>query len=71
MENNIYLNGEERKILRQLLRRNISLCDKLLQLHHDLFGFRRTLEFYGVLRRQKLLQKIYGKVEKKSKTGGN
>lgn len=67
MNNNMYINGVERKVLRQIVKRQLKKVDEMIDLHRSLFGFQWTKTLVGLRQRELILETIYDKIDKHSK----
>lgn len=63
MNNKTYINGQEKKILRKLIDKELKLIKKLINIDIMLYGPYRGPEFTGLMKRTEVLIEIYSKIK--------
>lgn len=62
MKNKTYINGQDKKILRKLIQKELKVVDTLIDIDIELYGFYRSPLFYGVMKRKRVLDDLYNKL---------
>ncbi len=63
MNNKTYINGQDKKILRKLIQKELKVVRTLLDIDITLYGMYRSPLYYGLIKRAEVLDELLTKIQ--------
>lgn len=63
MNNKTYINGQDKKILRKLIQKELKVVRTLLDIDATLYGIYRSSLYYGLIKRGECLNELLTKLQ--------